>query len=70
MKEKVMEEYRCNGIGITHEGITDIAALSVALGVYEVGKGIAEVFKLSKANAKLAGALLGCTLALREPFHT
>ena len=47
-----------------------LGALSVALGVYEVGKGIAEVFKLSKANAKLAGALLGCTLALREPFHT
>ena len=46
-----------------------LGTLTAALGVYEVGKGIADVFKLSKANAKLAGALLGCTLALREPFH-
>ena len=47
-----------------------LGALSAVIGTYEVGKGIADVFKQSKANAKLAGALLGCTLALREPFHT
>lgn len=40
-----------------------------ALGLFEVTKGLASVFKDSKANAKLAGVLLGCALALREPFR-
>ena len=39
-----------------------------ALGVFEVTQGVGEVFKASKTNAKLAGILLGCTLALRDPF--
>lgn len=30
---------------------------------------VAQVFKKSKANAKLAGILLACTLALRDPFR-
>ena len=47
-----------------------VGALGVVLGVGEVGYGIAKVFKQSKANAKVAGTLLGCTLALREPFHS
>lgn len=41
-----------------------------ALGTFEVTQGVANVFKDSKANAKLAGVLLGCTLALREPFRS
>ena len=43
---------------------------NIFAGTYEAKKGVRGVFKQSKANAKLAGALLGCTLALREPFHT
>ena len=46
-----------------------LGVISAVIGTFEVGKGVADVFKQSKANAKLAGALLGCTLALREPFH-
>ena len=41
-----------------------------ALGLLEVTKGVANVFKDSKANAKLAGMLLGFALALREPFRS
>ena len=31
--------------------------------------GVAEVFNESKRNAKEAGKLLACALALREPFR-
>ena len=47
-----------------------MAALAAGIGIIEVGCSIASVFKDSKRNAKLAGALLACTLALREPFHS
>ena len=47
-----------------------LLGLSAVVGTYQVVNGIANVFKQSKANAKLAGTLLGCTLAMREPFHS
>ena len=47
-----------------------LLGLSAVVGTVQVVNGIANVFKQSKANAKLAGTLLGCTLALREPFHS
>ena len=40
-----------------------------AIGAFEVTKSVSQVFKDSKANAKLAGMLLACTLALRDPFR-
>ena len=43
--------------------------IMAALGTFEVTRGVANVFKDSKANAKLAGVLLACALALREPFR-
>ena len=46
------------------------APIAVAVGAYEVIKGVSDVFKESKANAKLAGTLLACTLALRDPFQS
>ena len=50
-------------------GSKAMLSIFAALGTFEVTKGIANVFKDSKTNAKLAGTLLGCALALREPFR-
>lgn len=47
-----------------------MAALAAGIGIVQVGCGVANVFKESKRNAKLAGKLLACALALRDPFHS
>ena len=47
-----------------------LGLISVLIGGYQVYNGIAKVFKKSKANAKVAGALLACSLALRDPFKS
>lgn len=47
-----------------------LAPIAAVVGAFEIVNGVADVFKDSKANAKLAGTLLGCSLAIREPFLT
>ena len=47
-----------------------LRSLIGALSGQEFIQGPINTFKDSKGNAKVAGALLGCILALREPFHS
>ena len=53
--------------GIGKKVLVAVGAACVVAGVVT---GVTGVFKESKMNAKVAGALLACSLALREPFQS